>query len=479
MMIRYSGFEHLLRDQSERQPEAPALAFSEQDGKIETLTYLQLYKQVTVRCEELRREKGRCLGILCDTSPACILTILAAPLSGKQTVLLDANAPDELLQDQIRYTDIDCLWGDEELIEELTDETPLPSPGRFSETGSCGSSGCSGKTAAQGAADRLAGPAPGNILFFTSGTTDACKAVVLTDRSLMSSAWNGSSMLPLGQEDTLLCCLPLNHVFGFVCSLLWGLQCGACAALGRGMRYILSDFSLFKPTVVSLVPALLGFLLKQNALSPSLKTILIGAGDCPASLLDAVNAMGIRVSFGYGLTETSSGVAISTSGDPYALSLCPDVSIDLAPDGEILLRADPCIMQGYYKLPEETSEVLHDGLLSTGDLGRFDENGKLHIIGRKKEILVLPDGTKIFLPEYEERIRHALGDTDMAVLQKEQGPVLVIHDKSGTLTRKDVLGRIAPVMAEYPRGQQIKEILFLDSPLPRTATGKVQRHLIK
>ena len=47
-----------------------------------------------------------------------------------------------------------------------------------------------------------------------------------------------------------------------------------------------------------------------------------------------------------------------------------------------------------YKLPEETSEVLHDGLLSTGDLGRFDENGKLHIIGRKKEILVLPDGTK-------------------------------------------------------------------------------------
>ena len=77
----------------------------------------------------------------------------------------------------------------------------------------------------------------GQILFFTSGTVEAAKAVVLTDQSLCASAWNGGQMLPLSSEDRLLCVLPLNHVFGFVCGLLWGLSSGASVALGRGMRY--------------------------------------------------------------------------------------------------------------------------------------------------------------------------------------------------------------------------------------------------
>ena len=123
--------------------------------------------------------------------------------------------------------------------------------------------------------------------------------------------------------------------------------------------------------------------------------------------------MGLRVSFGYGLTETSSGVAISVKGDPYAMEVCPDDTITIAEDGEILIEAPTCIMQGYYKRPDATREVLRGGVFHTGDLGMFDENGLLHITGRKKDMLVLPDGTKIFLPEYEAAIMQALGHTEI------------------------------------------------------------------
>ena len=295
---------------------------------------------------------------------------------------------------------------------------------------------------------------------------------MLTEQSLCSSAWNGSAKLPLTPEDRLLCLLPLGHVFGFVCGLLWGLSCGAAVALGRGPRHYADDCAFFRPTAVSVVPLLLGFLLQQRLLNTELRLILVGAGDCPKRLLDAAGAMGVRVCFGYGLTETSSGVAISVSGDPFAMEVCPDDTITLAEDGEILIEAPTCMMQGYYKRPEDTAAVLSGGVLHSGDLGLFDEDGKLHITGRKKEMLVLPDGTKLFLPEYEAAIAQALGHTELAVVLLDGKPALVY---SGEGEEKHLQQRLRALMAERPRGQQLSRILITDHPLPRTATGKIKR----
>jgi long-subunit acyl-CoA synthetase (AMP-forming) len=242
--------------------------------------------------------------------------------------------------------------------------------------------------------------------------------------------------------------------------------------LGRGARHYLDDCAFYRPTAVSVVPLLLGFLLKQKCINPELKLILVGAGDCPRQLLDTVSALGIRVSFGYGLTETSSGVAISVEGDPFAMEICPDDTITLAEDGEILIDAPTCMMQGYYKWPEHTEEVLKEGILHTGDLGRFDPEGKLHITGRKKDILVLSDGTKIFVPEYERRIMAALGHAELAVILRNGRPVLVY---SGEAEKKELLEKLQAVQEELPRGQQITDILLTKETLPRTATGKIKR----
>ena len=436
--MRFDSFEHLLSHFALSTPDAPALRY---EGT--TLSFAALFQSVQKRAEELRKGGKSCLGVLCDGSLENVIEIFAASLAGLQIVLLDASLEEDVLKTLIRYTDVDLLWGDEELCDELS------------------------LALMAGVKDGR-----GKILFFTSGTTERAKAVVLTDHSLCQSAWNGSAKLPLSSDDTLLCLLPLGHVFGFVCGLLWGLSCGACVALGRGARHYLDDCDFYRPTAVSVVPLLLGFLLKQKCINPELKLVLVGAGDCPPALLQAAGALGIRVSFGYGLTETSSGVAISVSGDPYAMEVCPDDTITLAEDGEILIEAPSCMMQGYYKRPDATRAVLRHGVFHTGDLGRFDEEGKLHITGRKKDILVLPDGTKIFLPEYESALMQALGHTELAVTLRGERPLLVY---SGEGDREKLREKLGELMRTLPRGQQIADILITDEPLPRTATGKIKR----
>ena len=436
--MRFDRFSQLLAHWAEAAPQAPALRCG---GR--SLSFAETWEAVRTRAEALRAQGKTCLGVLADGSLDCVIELFAANLAGMQLVMLDENAPAALLRQLVSYTDVDLLWGDEDLVEELT-------------------------PALTGGVD----DGEGKILFFTSGTTERAKAVVLTDHSLCQSAWNGAQKLPLSPTDTLLCMLPLGHVFGFVCGLLWGLSCGACVALGRGARHYIDDCTYYRPTAVSLVPLLLGFLLKQRAVNPELKLILVGAGDCPKTLLEAAGALGIRVSFGYGLTETSSGVAISVRGDPFAMEVCPDDTITLAEDGEILIQAPTCMMQGYYKRPDATAEVLRDGVFHTGDLGRFDEEGRLHITGRKKDMLVLPDGTKIFLPEYEAALMQALDHTELAVTLRDQRPLLIY---SGEGSEKEILAKLLPLMTELPRGQRLCGVEIVQEPLPRTATGKIKR----
>ena len=442
-MERFTSFAEMLGYWAEKAPAHPALRYDER-----CLSFAELTAEIAGRADALRAEGKSCLGVLCDGSMDCVLTIFAAVRAGRQVVLLDAALPEEQLPGLIAYADIDSLWCGEE---------PCPVGESAFTTG-----------VTDGA---------GRILFFTSGTTERSKAVVLTEKSLCASAWNGASMLPLSPDDTLLGILPLGHVFGFVCGLLWGLSCGACVALGRGARHYMDDFAFYQPSAVSLVPQLLGFLLRGGFLNEELKLVLVGAGDCPPSLLHAASDKGLRVSFGYGLTETSSGVAISTGGDPFAMDICPDDTITLAPDGEILIEAPTCLMQGYYKREADTAAAVIDGVLHSGDLGSFDPDGRLHITGRKKDMLVLGDGTKIFLPEYEAGIQQALGKTELAAALHNGRPVLVI--KAEESERAALEGAVREFNRTLPRGQQITRIQIIHEPLPRTATGKIRRWAIR
>ncbi|MBR5738946.1 MAG: acyl--CoA ligase [Lachnospiraceae bacterium] len=442
----FETFLDLLSHYKALTPDRPALVY-EANGEPAVLSYAELHNAVAAAMP--RFAGSRSVGFLIgESTKDTIIDLFAAVSAGARAVLLDENVPEEVLGRLIRLTEADTLVGDPELTGALKDFCPAPK--------------ADGK---------------GEMLFFTSGTTNRSKAVVLTEQSLLRSAYNGGSLLPLSADDRLLLMLPLNHVFGFVCGLLWGLNSGAAVAIGRGPRHYADDCRFFAPTAVSLVPLLLGFCLKYRVFNPELKLVLVGAGDCPPEYLEGAKAAGIRVSFGYGLTETSSGVALSLGEDPYAFTICPDFRVQIAPDGEILVESPETVMKGYFKRPEDTRAALVDGVLHTGDLGSIDERGFLHVTGRKKEMIVLTDGTKVFLPEYEAALIRALGEPDLCVELKGNALTLVISEKAGT--EEEILQKIRRVTEQYPRGQQIRRIIRVSGALPRTATGKLKRYEIE
>ena len=432
---RYPTLESLIAAQS-----PSAIAFSYFKEKVPSrMTFAELRHKM----EYYPLPSEDVIGIFAKTEIDTVVALLSL-IGKKRVVLLSPDDPLPTLEAQIKATHVGKLLGDEELLAEFSS---ILEPYYRCEDH--------------------------HVLFFTSGTTSKAKAVVLTEESLCNATYNGGSMLPLTPRDKMLAVLPLSHVFGFVCSLLWPLSFGASVCLGRGLRSIFFDFAAYSPTVATLVPQMAAFLLSKDLFNHELKLILIGAGDCADPVLSAIKAKGIRVSFGYGLTETSSGIALSIGENPRQMSVCPDYQISLAEDGEILVKCDKTMMQGYYEDEEATQNALRDGILHTGDLGTL-QDGKLTITGRKKEILVFDDGSKVYLPEYEAELGKRLGPgADFAVAQTKKGSILLY-----IFQPKNVEGPVERFNIGMPRSHRIATIKYAEGPLPRTQTGKVQRYLI-
>ena len=448
-MDRYKDFSDLVDRMAASFPERTALLACDEQGCVHPTTWSELAAHARSRAGELEALNRTCEAILADGTLECIVEVFAAVRAGLQVALIDPLMPNHLIAPLLASVDADCVWASNTSRREELERHLEPS-----RAPACGAHA---------------------VLFFTSGTTSFSKPVVLTDTSLMSSAYNGSSLLPLGADDTLLCLLPLSHVFGFVCGLLWGLSCGAVVALGRGPRWYAADFEAFKPTTVSVVPKLLEYLARSSAFNDELSLVLVGAADCTDELLDAVRSRNIRVSLGYGLTETSSGVALSIGDDFHAMTICPEDEVTIAEDGEIYVSAPTCLMQGYYRDADKTAKAVRDGILHTGDLGFLDEKGLLHVKGRKKDVISLRNGTKVYLPDYEAALTEALGERDIAVALHEGVLTLVCGQLAAERTDGEVFKALEDTMSAYPQGSRIGRIVRLGRPLDRTAAGDVER----
>ncbi len=434
----YKSFHELLNDQDSN---AIALIYDDNGNKI-SLSYAELISLVN----NYPIPSQTSIGVLCENNVDTIVAIFALTRAKKQIVLLNPKDDISLLKKQIKAGDISFLLGNDELVSLLSDA--LVEDKNIDNNG--------------------------NILFFTSGTTLSNKAVILTEESLCASAFNGNSLLPLKKDDVLLSILPLSHVFGFVCSLLWPLSNGASVSLTRGYRHLFLDGSYFKATVISMVPQIASFMTANNLINKELRLVLIGASSCSKDVVSKFQKNNVKVSCGYGLTETSSGVALSLGTDPDKLSICPLSEIKIAEDGEILISLNSkTMMKGYYRDEIATKEVMHDDYLHTGDLGKIDENGFLHLLGRKKDIILLDDGTKIFCPEYEEELTKLFNDSELAIALDGKKLVLYIY-----LNGKDV--DVHKIVNQFnlnkPINQRIAKIEISGTPLPRTMTGKIKRY---
>ena len=442
MYKKYSSFKELVDDFELR--DGIAVLYADEDDVLHEISYKDLAAMIRSEVFHIKAECRSVEVVLDEKTPESLVNIFAHVIAGCDIILADPSVPEIF-------------------------------------TIKAAGAAEAAKTARESMRDcrgRVVGAiGEGELLFFTSGTTSRSKVVRLTSESFCTSAWSGQSMLACGEGDILMSVLPLSHVFGFVCSMLWGLAYGATVALGRGVRHIVDDPLLFRPTILPAVPSLIGAMLKYDTLNPELKIALVGAAPCTPEVTAALKEKGIKVYLGYGLTETSSGIAITQDLDePEALYPCPGADFYIEEDDEVTI-ATPCMMQGYIG-----AEPMFDGdRFFTGDLGWFDEKGRLHLKGRKKDVLLMPDGTKLFCPEYEEDLQRITGLSDIAVTERGGRAILVAGSctddpESSEDLRRTILKKLAAYNKTLQRSQQIYDVVVRADALPRTATGKLKRY---
>lgn len=424
IMKRYDSFTELTQAFALR--EGTAIEYFDEDGLKVSVSYPELAVRIMMRADELS-VKGSGTDIVYAThSIDSIVELFASAVACRCILVSDPMMPEKVLSEAAEAAD--------RLICNVTENA-----------------------------------GDGEMLFFTSGTTNRSKVVRLTSKSLCRSAWNGQNMLECGPDDRILSILPISHVFGFVCSLLWGLAYGAVICLCTDPDKRLAAPGMFHPTIIPAVPSIVDAMIRHDAFNPELRVLLIGAAPCSEETAAELSERGIEVYIGYGLTETSSGIAITQGQDDLeGLCLCPDTEIGIEPDGEITV-VTPCIMKGYLGQPE-TGEGYR---LYTGDLGWMDDEGKLHVQGHKNDVIVLSDGTKISCPEYEHDLAEMSGEMDIALIEKDGKAVLVAGAGA------DIDG-LREAVREYNKtmmlSQQVSDIEMFGRPLPRTLTGKLRRY---
>jgi long-chain acyl-CoA synthetase len=378
------------------------------------------------------------------------------------------------------------------------------------------------------------------ILLFTSGTTAASKAVMLCHHNIASNVHAVASSIDLREGDITYSLLPLHHTYECMVELMF-LYCGASVAVCEGLRHIPDNLQEVKPTLLVTVPSFLEKVVKKIVLTmekggkqavadiiksdpnklmglPSearemlfsgikgnfggnLRLIFSGAAPLENRIRDFLLTLGLDVLVGHGLTETSPVNTLFYKGESTAFEssigkAIPNVQVKISnPDsdgnGEICIKG-PNVMLGYMDDEEATRAVIdNEGWFSSGDMGFMDENGFIHINGRKREMIVLRSGLKVFPQDIEPKlnaypiVKEAIICNISSQGKKERvGAIVVIDDdfiKETAETRQpyeiidEIIDEVNANLADYKR---IREFKIRTEEFPKTTTSKIKRHLI-
>ena len=341
-----------------------------------------------------------------------------------------------------------------------------------------------------------------NILF-TSGTTSGIKGAMLTHFNIFNNGAIIAEKLRINADDKLCLCVPMFHCFGVTVGFMVSIVTG-CSL------YVIDDFSTInvleavdkhKCTILNGVPTMFLSMLHKKELDEfdlsSLKTgIIAGSPVSQKEYLEICRKLDINLFMSYGLTETSPCVSISGYDDSLEeksdnvgfvtehvevkiADINTGESLGKGQNGEILVKGYN-VMQGYYHLKAETEKIFDSGYLRTGDLGYIDDNNRLHIIGRIKEIIIR-GGEKISPSEIENCIKECENILKVKVVGVESA---VLHEEiAACIITKDGSEACAETIKEYLAQKlayyKIPKYVFTFKEFPLSEVGKVKLNEIK
>lgn len=481
---------------------------------------------------------GDRVAILGDSGPEWALTYLAAMRAGLTAVPLDPQLPARDAWSCARFAGVRLLCsgegqhealqaarGDDDAELVMMTEPFIPPP----------------------AASRDPAPPPVAVaptalasILFTSGTTVAAKAVPLTHRNFLANAHALVQVHPLRLDDEFLSVLPMYHALEFTGGFLLPMAGGATITYVEHLKgpEIRAAMNATGTTVMLVVPRLLrmfhdairaqlasarmakrtAFRLLEalsrltggryarglfgsvhRAFGGRLRMFVSGGSRLDPDLFDAFARLGFEVYEGYGLTETSPVLSVNPPGAARAGTVgpvLPNVDIEVRSQnlegiGEVWVRG-PSVMGGYWHNEEATREVLEDGWLRTGDLGRLDGDGYLHLTGRSKDLIVTGAGKNVYPDEVEMGYRDLPYVKELCVFGMPAADgmgdlvhaVVVLDVSAGAELDRSSMEREVRLAAEtisesLPSHQHIAVLHFWDRELPKTSTLKAKRNLIR
>ncbi len=337
-------------------------------------------------------------------------------------------------------------------------------------------------------------------IIYTSGTTGEPKGVMLSHANLISNLAAGHAVVPVTHEDVSLSYLPLSHSFERLVSYVY-LAYGVTIVFAESMDTIGRDMTIVRPTVMTGVPrvyekfqarilekghalpqprrmlfhwgvnvaaakgrALTGlrtpsgvlaieaavaerlvFSKIRDGVGGRLRVLASGSAPLPVSVAEFFAGIGLPITEGYGLTETSPIVSANPLDAPKIGTVgkaVPGVEVRIAEDGEIVVRG-PNVMQGYHNLPEDTARVLVDGWFHTGDIGTLDADGYLTITDRKKDLLVTSGGKKVAPQPLEATLKRSplVGEAVLLGDRRRFVAALIVPEFAALERRLKELGR--------------------------------------
>lgn len=247
-------------------------------------------------------------------------------------------------------------------------------------------------------------------ILYSSGTSGEPKAVALTHSNISSNAYAVIIGLAEPSSERRMNFLPFSHIYARTCDLYAWLVGGSQIVLARSRDTVVADCGRTQPTLINGVPYFYQRVAQKVAeaekagasvtlpqlFGGNLRACICGGAALPTATFDFYHARGLLMLPGYGLTESSPVIAMS-SPEEYRRGTVgraiPGIEVRIAEDGELLTRG-PHVMTEYWKDPELTRQTIRDGWLYTGDLGAIDADGFISITGRKKELIALSTGKK-------------------------------------------------------------------------------------
>ena len=540
----YRSIREMLGRINKMIPQKVLLAELDAGNNMVEYTAQNIYNEVMALGEGLVAEglKGAHIAIVSENCCRYVIADISISSGVGVVVPVDVNSPDNLMAALLQKSDADAVLCGADLVELMVQMQQCCPRLKKIITLDRKVEGYTYYEEIVGKGKTLDGEyrnveldldAPAKILF-TSGTTGANKGVVLTNANLAANMVNCMDSIMTAGDTTSMSVLPMHHATEINTHIMTRIGSGRLTYVNGNMRNLMKNMKIFKPHLITVVPMIANAfyrniqagvkkagkeekLQKGIKLSNMLRKIGIDrthkmfadlfvpfGGNlnmivCGGSMLNPVvikgmNDFGVRMENGYGITEC--GPLISINGDTLSEHLsvgkpCPGLQVKIAsPDadgiGDLCVKGKS-VFKEYYKDPEATAAVFdEEGFFNTGDSARIDSKGRIFLVGRKKNTIVLENGKNVCPEEIENVIETNMGYADeIAVYQAELkvGNVsrsvicagIFIKDEQERGNRSAIEADMERINALLPDYKRIEYVELPSSEYRKTSSRKIIR----